>query len=112
MSNTPLINPQTPAELTHFDASGQAHMVDVGQKAATHRIARASGTITMQAATFDLIKSGNAKKGDVLGIAKIAAIMGAKRTSDLIPLCHPLAITRVTVDLELKNKAITCIAQV
>ena len=112
MSNTPLINPQTPAELTHFDASGQAHMVDVGQKAATHRIARASGTITMQAATFDLIKSGNAKKGDVLGIAKIAAIMGAKRTSDLIPLCHPLAITRVTVDFELKNNAITCIAQV
>lgn len=99
-------------KLTHFDSEGQAHMVDVGNKAATHRIARASGTISMQPATFALITSGNVKKGDVLGVAKIAAIMAAKRTSDLIPLCHPLAITRVTADFELGENCVTCIAQV
>ena len=102
----------TANELTHFDASGQAHMVDVGSKAATHRIARASGTITMQPATYELIARGSAKKGDVLGVAKIAAIMAAKRTSDLIPLCHPLAITRVTVDFKLATNCVTCTAQV
>ena len=91
----------TAAQLTHFDVSGQAHMVDVGSKAHTHRIARASGIIFMQPATHALISSGSAKKGDVLGIAKIAAIMATKRTSDLIPLCHPLAITRVTVDFDM-----------
>ena len=92
---------QAPAgELTHFDATGQAHMVDVGSKEDTRRSAVAAGTIRMQPATLALIISGNAKKGDVLGIARIAAIMGAKRTSDLIPLCHPLALTRVAVDFE------------
>lgn len=84
--------------LTHFDAQGQAHMVDVAGKASTHRVAVATGRIEMQAATLALIESGTAKKGDVLGIARIAAIMAAKKTSDLIPLCHPLALTRVTVD--------------
>lgn len=86
--------------LTHFDATGQAHMVDVGAKAQTHRIAIASGTIRMKPETLAIIMGGTAKKGDVLGIARIAAIMAAKRTSDLIPLCHPLALTRVTVDFE------------
>ncbi|PRC92394.1 cyclic pyranopterin monophosphate synthase MoaC [Solimicrobium silvestre] len=110
MSNSPIKSDQS--ELTHFDASGQAHMVDVSSKAATHRVARASGSITMQPATFALIASGSAKKGDVLGVAKIAAIMAAKRTSDLIPLCHPLAITRVTVDFELVDNSVICTAQV
>ncbi len=100
--------------LTHFDQGGQAHMVDVGDKDSTHRIARAAGKIRMQAATFALIQNGHAKKGDVIGIARIAAIMAAKRTSDLIPLCHPLALTRVTVDFELdaENHAVLCQAQV
>ena len=83
---------------THFDAHGQAHMVDVGGKTPTHRIAVATGRITMRAETLALIESGTAKKGDVLGIARIAAIQGAKKTSDLIPLCHPLALTRVAVE--------------
>ncbi|MEO7031204.1 MAG: cyclic pyranopterin monophosphate synthase MoaC [Herbaspirillum sp.] len=101
-------------ELSHFDASGQAHMVDVGAKENTHRIARAAGWIQMQPTTLDLIRSGDAKKGDVLGVARTAAIMAAKRTSDLIPLCHPLAITRVTVEFEIDTAryAIRCIAQV
>ena len=86
--------------LTHFDAQGQAHMVDVGAKASTHRVAVAVGRIRMQAATLALIESGTAKKGDVLGIARLAGIMGAKKTSDLIPLCHPLALTRVAVAFE------------
>ena len=100
--------------LTHFDAQGQAHMVDVAGKAETHRVARATGTITMQPQTLALIESGSAKKGDVLGIARIAAIMGAKRTSDLVPLCHPLAITRVAVDFEIDqaNHSVHCRAQV
>ena len=85
-------------KLTHFDAHGQAHMVDVGTKAATHRTAIAQGQIVMNRATLTLILSGSAKKGDVLGIARIAGIMAAKKTSDLIPLCHPLALTRVAVD--------------
>ncbi|MDB5894693.1 MAG: molybdenum cofactor biosynthesis protein [Rhodoferax sp.] len=83
--------------LTHFDAQGQAHMVDVAAKAHTHRVAVASGRIEMQAATLALIESGTAKKGDVLGIARIAGIQAAKKTSDLIPLCHPLALTRVAL---------------
>lgn len=87
--------------LTHFDASGQAHMVDVGDKPATRRLAVATGRIDMQASTLTLIESGNAKKGDVLGVARIAGIMAAKKTSDLIPLCHPLALTRVAVEFEL-----------
>lgn len=88
--------------LTHFDAQGQAHMVDVAAKAATHRVAVARGRIEMLPATFALIQGGTVKKGDVLGIARIAAIQGAKKTSDLIPLCHPLALTRVAVDFALE----------
>jgi cyclic pyranopterin phosphate synthase len=100
--------------LTHFDAAGQAHMVDVGAKADTHRIAVAAGSIRMLPATLALIASGAAKKGDVLGIARTAAIMATKRTSDLIPLCHPLAITRVAVDFEIDEAAskVHCRAQV
>jgi len=111
--STPVSNPAN-GELTHFDAAGQAHMVDVGSKQDTRRSAVAAGTIRMQPATLALIMSGNAKKGDVLGIARIAAIMAAKRTSDLIPLCHPLALTRVTVDFEIDEAAnsVHCRAQV
>jgi cyclic pyranopterin phosphate synthase len=100
--------------LTHFDAAGQAHMVDVAAKDVTHRVARASGLIRMLPATFALIADGQAKKGDVIGIARIAAIQGAKRTADLVPLCHPLPITRVAVDFELDRAASTvrCTAQV
>jgi cyclic pyranopterin phosphate synthase len=100
--------------LTHFDAQGQAHMVDVSAKEVTHRVARATGCIRMQAATLALIDSGAAKKGDVIGIARIAAIQGAKRTSDLVPLCHPLPITKVAVDFELDRDAslVRCTAQV
>lgn len=89
--------------LTHFDAQGQAHMVDVAGKASTHRVAVATGRIEMQAATLALIESGTAKKGDVLGIARIAGIQAAKKTSDLIPLCHPLALTRVAVAFALAD---------
>jgi cyclic pyranopterin phosphate synthase len=101
-------------QLTHFDATGQAHMVDVGAKQETHRIAVASGSIRMKPETLAIILSGTAKKGDVLGIARIAAIMGAKRTSDLVPLCHPLALTRVTVDFSTDEAAssVHCTAQV
>ncbi len=91
--------------LTHFDAQGQAHMVDVADKAVTHRVAVATGTIRMLPATFALIAQGQAKKGDVIGIARIAGIQGAKRTSDLIPLCHPLALTRVALDFRLDEAA-------
>ena len=91
--------------LTHFDAHGQAHMVDVAAKRETHRVATATGTIRMLPATLALITQGNAKKGDVIGIARIAAIQGAKRTSDLIPLCHPLPITRVAVEFEIDEAA-------
>ena len=83
--------------LTHFDAQGQAHMVDVSAKATTHRIAVASGKIQTLSTTRQLIESGHAKKGDVIGIARIAGIMAAKKTHELIPLCHPLALTRVTL---------------
>ncbi|CAG4893778.1 cyclic pyranopterin monophosphate synthase MoaC [Paraburkholderia saeva] len=101
-------------ELTHFDAAGQAHMVDVGGKQETKRIAIASGTLRMLPATFALIRDGNAKKGDVIGIARIAAIQGAKRTADLIPLCHPLALTRVAVDFMLDEAlpGVHCTVQV
>lgn len=84
--------------LTHFDAAGQAHMIDVGSKSETRRVARASGHIDMAADTFALLQAGNNKKGDVIGIARLAAIQGTKRTADLIPLCHPLALTRVAVE--------------
>lgn len=96
--------------LTHFDAEGRAHMVDVGAKQHTHRIAVATGRITMLPATLELIASGTAKKGDVLGVARIAGIMAAKKTSELIPLCHPLALTRVAVEFELlrADNAVQC----
>ena len=100
--------------LTHFDAQGQAHMVDVSAKAETHRVARASGVIRMKPETFALVASGQAKKGDVIAVARIAAIQGAKRTADLVPLCHPLPITRVAVDFELDaaQSLVRCSAQV
>ncbi|KJV29931.1 molybdenum cofactor biosynthesis protein MoaC [Aquitalea magnusonii] len=91
--------------LTHFDASGQAHMVDVGDKEVTRRRAVAQGSIRMLPATLALIRDGNHKKGDVLGIARIAAIMASKRTADLIPLCHPIALTRVAVEFALDEAA-------
>ena len=98
--------------LTHFDAQGQAHMVDVGGKSSTRRIAVATGRIEMLPATLALIQSGTAKKGDVLGIARIAGIQGAKKTSDLIPLCHPIGLTRVAVDFEVltADNAVACTA--
>ena len=103
-----------PSPLTHFDAAGQAHMVDVAAKDETHRVARASGLIRMLPATFELVAQGQAKKGDVLGVARIAAIQAAKRTAELVPLCHPLPITRVAVEFELDAQASTvrCSAQV
>ena len=88
----------TTNKLTHFDEQGQAHMVDVGQKEEIHRVAVAQGLIVMQPATLQTILKGQAHKGDVLGVARIAAIMGAKKTSELIPLCHPLFLTRIAVD--------------
>jgi cyclic pyranopterin monophosphate synthase len=98
--------------LTHFDASGQAHMVDVGDKLQTKRSAVASGIITMLPATLKLIQAGDAKKGDVLGVARIAAIQASKKTSDLIPLCHPIALTKVAVTFEVDEKttSISCTA--
>ena len=105
------MNPKSPS-LTHFDAQGQAHMVDVGGKTSTHRVAVATGRIGMQPATLALIQSGTAKKGDVLGIARIAGIMGAKKTSELIPLCHPIALTRVAVQFEVRadSSEVVCTA--
>ena len=87
------------AELTHFDAKGDAHMVDVSEKAVTSRTAVAEGCVIMSPETLALITEGRAKKGDVAGVARLAGIMGAKRTSDLIPLCHPLPVTKVSVDV-------------
>ncbi|MBU3559818.1 cyclic pyranopterin monophosphate synthase MoaC [Polynucleobacter sp. Nonnen-W13] len=97
-------------KLTHFDPSGQAHMVNVGDKPHTHRIAVATGKITMLPETFDMIKAGTHKKGDVLGIARIAGIQASKKTSDLIPLCHPLALTHVSLEFVLNEdtSSITC----
>jgi cyclic pyranopterin phosphate synthase len=99
--------------LTHFDAAGHAHMVDIHGKDLTHRVAVAQGTIVMQPETLALIAQGNAKKGDVIGIARIAAIQGAKRTSDLIPLCHPIALSRVAVEFEIDaaNHSVHCTAK-
>ncbi len=100
--------------LTHFDEQGAARMVDVAGKEPTHRIAKARGRIAMLPQTLHVIASGTAKKGDVLGIARIAAIQAAKRTSDLIPLCHPLALTKVGVEFELDHaaNAVECVATV
>lgn len=98
--------------MTHFDQDGQAHMVDVAGKSETQRIAKASGNIKMSPGTLELIASGTAKKGDVLGIARIAAIQASKRTAELIPLCHPLYLTRVAVEFHLDQESSTveCIA--
>ena len=98
--------------LTHFDASGQAHMVDVSAKTETHRRAIAQGRITMQAATFSKLSAGTAAKGDVLGIARLAGIMAAKQTGALIPLCHPIPLTRVTVEfaMDAAQCSVTCTA--
>ena len=100
-------SPDSPAAsgLTHFDAQGQAHMVDVGGKAETRRVARATGSIRMQPATLAVIAEGSARKGDVLGVARIAAIQAAKRTSELVPLCHPLPLTHVQVDFAIDTAA-------
>ena len=102
------------SELTHFNQSGEAHMVDVGGKDVTDRVAVAAGSISMLPDTFKLIEQGGHKKGDVLGIARIAGIMASKKTSDLVPLCHPLALTKVTVEFELDsdNATVNCQAQV
>ncbi len=86
--------------LTHIDRRGEAHMVDVSAKAATERLAAATGCVVMSNATLDIVRRGDAAKGDVLGTARIAGIMAAKRTSELVPLCHPLALSKVTVDIE------------
>jgi len=104
----------TMSTLTHFDAQGQAHMVDVADKAHTHRVAVATGTIQMQATTWELIENGSTKKGDVLGIARIAGIQAAKKASDLIPLCHPLALTRVAIafDMHAATNSVQCSATV
>jgi cyclic pyranopterin monophosphate synthase len=98
--------------LTHFDNSGQAHMVDVGDKLQTKRRAVASGVIKMLPATLKLIQQGDAKKGNVLGVARIAAIQASKKTADLIPLCHPIALTKVSITFEVdeKNTSIICTA--
>ena len=98
------------SNLTHFDNAGQAHMVDVGGKSETARVARARGSIYMEPATLELILSGSSKKGDVLGIARIAAIQAAKRTGELIPLCHPIALTRVAAEFaaDPANLAVHC----
>ncbi|KAB2921401.1 MAG: cyclic pyranopterin monophosphate synthase MoaC [Dechloromonas sp.] len=93
----------TQQNLTHFDSAGQAHMVDVGPKDETARCARATGSIHMKPETLALIRDGSAKKGDVLGIARIAAIQASKRTGDLIPLCHPIALTRVAADFSIDD---------
>lgn len=97
-------------KLTHFDQYGQAHMVDVGNKASTRRIAIAGGKISMLPSTLALIQSGSAKKGDVLGIARIAAIQASKKTADLIPLCHPISLSKVAVsfDIEEQSNSISC----
>jgi len=101
------------SKLTHFDESGNAHMVDVGDKQTTNRIAIASGQILMQPETLQMVIQGNHKKGDVLGIARVAGIMASKKTADLIPLCHPIGLTHVSVDFTIDeaNSLITCIAK-
>jgi cyclic pyranopterin monophosphate synthase len=97
--------------LTHIDASGEARMVDVSPKSATERVAVAEGRVVMSKATLELVVSGNAKKGDVLGVARVAGIMAAKRTHELIPLCHPLALSKVTVDITPEPKLPGCIVR-
>lgn len=102
---------QAGSTLTHIDSKGEARMVDVSAKPATERVAVAEGRVVMSRATLDLIVSGNAKKGDVLGTARIAGIMAAKRTSELIPLCHPLALAKVELDIATDDKLPGCIVR-
>jgi cyclic pyranopterin phosphate synthase len=104
--------PSPPPHFTHFDAAGQAHMVDVADKDVTKRIARAAGRIVMQPATLALVRVGAARKGDVLGVARIAAIQAAKRTSELIPLCHPVPLTRVAVEFSFEPEASAVVIEV
>ena len=99
-------------DLTHFNTRGEAHMVDVGDKSETHRVAVAEGAIRMQPDTLRLIREGGHSKGDVLGIARVAGIMAAKKTSELVPLCHPLALTRVALDFDYGDDAVRCAATV
>ncbi|MFA5703640.1 MAG: cyclic pyranopterin monophosphate synthase MoaC [Advenella sp.] len=94
----------TDQQLTHFDSQGQAHMVDISEKKETKRVARASGKISMNEVAYRLLVSGQSKKGDVLGIARIAAIQGSKHTSLLIPLCHPLSLTHVSIEFNLEDE--------
>lgn len=109
----PASSTQNSDKLTHFDEAGQAHMVDIGSKSSTHRVAVARGTIQMKPETLELVQAGTAKKGDVLGVARIAAIMAAKRTSELIPLCHPLPLTHITIEFEIDSQlsSINCVSQ-
>lgn len=104
--------PPATTGLTHFNDHGAAHMVDVGEKPETHRVAVASGRVRMNSATAEVIRNGSAAKGDVLGIARIAGIMATKRTADLIPLCHPLPVTHVEVDLSVGEDEVIITAQV
>lgn len=99
------------SELTHFNEEGLAHMVDVGAKDETKRVAVAQGRITMQAHTFDLVQTGSAKKGDVIGIARVAAIMAAKKTSDVVPLCHPISLTHVDVEFDLLPEELSIVCR-
>src|SRR5689334_2695501 len=105
-------NEETDSRLTHFDASGRARMVDVGDKEITHRVAIASGRVTMQPETATLIREGRAAKGDVLAVAQVAAIMGAKRTHELVPMCHPLLLTKIEVGFELGVDSVAITARV
>lgn len=104
--------PTESSTLTHFNADGQAHMVDVGDKSETRRVSVCRGAITMKPETFAMIEAGSAKKGDVLGIARIAAIQASKRTAELIPLCHPIPLTRVTVEFEPDHAVSTIVCTV
>ena len=101
------------ADLTHFNAQGEAHMVDISEKESTHRVAEAEGRILMQAETLEQIREGTHRKGDVLGIARTAGIMATKRTAELIPLCHPLSLTHASVEFELEDQppAVHCVAR-
>lgn len=103
---------EQPSDLTHFDASGRARMVEVGSKDETIRVAVATGRVEMQPETVQLVREGRAAKGDVLAVAQVAAIMGAKRTPDLIPMCHPLMLTGVNVEFELQERAVLISASV
>lgn len=107
-----MTDPTAASPLTHFDASGRARMVDVGEKAITHRVAVASGRVRMQPATATLIREGRAAKGDVLAVAQVAAIMGAKKTHELVPMCHPLLLTKIEVGFELGEDQVAISARV